>query len=158
MFVHLDAAEHDGAVARIDLGCEHGRVEARGDKANAREDNTRGNEPARHSEVDLLRAGHGTHSFLRCEMRGSAALLALTLPERRGGLPRPERREARDPLGCLPGARAHEEGHADESEPAAQHHDHVGHVAATSASDAAPTAPRVAAMTHTQSASTQIHT
>ena len=64
MFVHLDAAEHDGAVARIDLGCEHGRVEARGDKANAREDNTRGNEPARHSEVDLLRAALGTSSFM----------------------------------------------------------------------------------------------
>ena len=45
VFVHLDAAEHDGAVARVDLGCEHGRVETRSDKANAREDNTRGNEP-----------------------------------------------------------------------------------------------------------------
>ena len=90
------SAEHDGAVARVDLGCEHGRVEARSDKANARKDNTRGNEPARHGEVDLLRAGHGTHSFLRREMRGSAALLALTLPEGRGGLPRPESREARN--------------------------------------------------------------
>lgn len=94
--VHLDAAEHDGAVACVYMGCEHGRVETRSDKANAREDNTRGNEPARHGEVDLLRTGHGTHSFLRREMRGSAALLALTLPEGRGGLPRPERREARN--------------------------------------------------------------
>ena len=96
VFVHLDAAEHDGAVARVDLGREHGRVEARGDKADAREDDARGNEPARHGEVDLLRAGHGTHSFLRREVRGSAALLALALPEGRGGFPRPERREARN--------------------------------------------------------------
>ena len=76
-------------------GLAPGALCLRSDKANAREDNTRGNEPARHGEVDLLRTGHGTHSFLRREMRGSAALLALTLPEGRGGLPRPERREPR---------------------------------------------------------------
>ena len=94
--VRLDAAEHDGAVAHVDLGREYGRVEARGDKADAREDDARGNEPARYGEVDLLCAGHGIRSFLRREVRGSAALLALALPEGRGGLPRPERREARD--------------------------------------------------------------
>lgn len=93
---HLDAAEDDGVVAHVDLGREYGRVEARGDKANAREDDARGNEPARHGEVDLLRAGHGTRSFLRREVRGSVVLLALDLPEGRGDLPRPERREARN--------------------------------------------------------------
>lgn len=36
--VHLDATEHDGVVAHVYLGREYGRVEARGDKADARED------------------------------------------------------------------------------------------------------------------------
>ena len=29
-FVHLDAAEHDGVVAHVDLGREHGLIAARG--------------------------------------------------------------------------------------------------------------------------------
>lgn len=94
--VHLDAAEHDGVVAHVYLGREHGRVEARGDKADAREDDARGDEPSRHGEVDLLRAGHDALSFLRREMSDSAALLAPVLPEGRGDLPRPERQEARN--------------------------------------------------------------
>ena len=53
-FVHLDAAEHDGVVTHVDLGREHGLIAARGDKADAREYDARGNKPARHGEVNLL--------------------------------------------------------------------------------------------------------
>lgn len=38
----LDTAEHDGVVTHVDLGREHGLIAARGDKADARENDASG--------------------------------------------------------------------------------------------------------------------